>query len=282
MNLCFFVSDIHGSKSRYESLFKQIELEKPKAVFIGGDILPSAFHNFSYSESFIDNYLKQRFISLKKSLKSEYPSVFIILGNDDPAIFEQQFFNVDSLRIWHYIHNKKISFGDYSIFGYSYVPPTPFLIKDWEKYDIEHKVKTDCIMPENGKFSVSVKIDYKTSTIETDLLQLTENEDLSKSVFLFHSPPNYTKLDRIHSPDFLYKQNPENFHVGSLAISNLICEKKPYLTLHGHIHESSRRTGSWKHQYDRTLALSAAYHKPELALVKFDLNDLNYCERILL
>jgi len=282
MNKCFFVSDIHGNTNRYESLFKAIEKEKPKAVFIGGDILPSAFHNFFYCKTFINNYLVKHFLALQKILKSEYPEVFIILGNDDPAIFEEQIVEAENLGIWTYVHNKKVSFGSYNVFGYSFVPPTPFLFKDWEKYDIDFIVKSACISPENGKFSISRNIDYKVSTIETDLQELTKNEDLSKSIFLLHTPPNSTNLDRIHSSEGSYRQNPINYHVGSQAVTNLILERKPYLTLHGHIHESSRRTGSWQHKFEHTLSLSAAYHKPELALVKFDLDKLNYCERVII
>ena len=37
---CFFVSDIHGSRDRYTTLFAAIEDEKPRAVFLGGDLLP--------------------------------------------------------------------------------------------------------------------------------------------------------------------------------------------------------------------------------------------------
>ena len=39
---CLFVSDFHGNKNRYSSLYKIIEKEIPEAVFIGGDILPNA------------------------------------------------------------------------------------------------------------------------------------------------------------------------------------------------------------------------------------------------
>ncbi len=36
----FFVSDLHGQISRYESLFTRIREEKPAAVFLGGDLFP--------------------------------------------------------------------------------------------------------------------------------------------------------------------------------------------------------------------------------------------------
>ena len=41
MSLCFFVSDLHGQLNRYQVLFSKILEEKPAAVFLGGDLLPS-------------------------------------------------------------------------------------------------------------------------------------------------------------------------------------------------------------------------------------------------
>ena len=38
-----FVSDLHGKKRRYNTLFKIIEKEKPDSIFLGGDLLPGGF-----------------------------------------------------------------------------------------------------------------------------------------------------------------------------------------------------------------------------------------------
>jgi len=35
--LCFFVSDLHGKKSRYEKLFRAIETQQPEAIFLEGE-----------------------------------------------------------------------------------------------------------------------------------------------------------------------------------------------------------------------------------------------------
>jgi len=40
---CIFVSDLHGKKKRYNTLFKIIKKEKPDGVFMGGDLLPGGF-----------------------------------------------------------------------------------------------------------------------------------------------------------------------------------------------------------------------------------------------
>ena len=49
---------------------------------------------------------------------------------------------------------------------------------------------------------------------------------------------------------------------------------RPLITLHGHVHESTRLTGSWRQQLGSTLCFSAAHDGPELALVRFVLRIL--------
>jgi uncharacterized protein len=46
------------------------------------------------------------------------------------------------------------------------------------------------------------------------------------------------------------------------------------LTLHGHVHESARLTGSWQDKIGKTYAFSAAHDGPELAVVRFELSNL--------
>jgi len=41
MPLCFFFSFLHGKIQRYQILINQILKDKPAAVFLGGDLLPS-------------------------------------------------------------------------------------------------------------------------------------------------------------------------------------------------------------------------------------------------
>ena len=66
---------------------------------------------------------------------------------------------------------------------------------------------------------------------------------------------------------------PLDVHVGSIAIRRFIEERQPLVTLHGHVHESARLTGAWRDRIGRTHVFSAAHDGPELALVRFDLED---------
>ncbi len=284
---CLFVSDIHGKIDRYEKLFNEIEKEQPDIVFLGGDLLPSiaAFNELSgiQSQDFVNEYLIKKFLDLQANIGDDYPEVYLIMGNDDPRSEEISFLEAENLGIWTYVHNRKVNYKEYQIYGYACIPPSPFLLKDWERYDVSRFVDVGCVSPTEGYRTYPVS-DYekKYSTIKKDLEKLTAEKDLSNSIFLFHTPPYQTKLDRAALDGQMVDHTPVDVHVGSIAIKRFIEKKQPYITLHGHIHESSSITGSWKQRIGKTYLFSAAFNKPELVIVKFDLENPSKAFRILL
>lgn len=275
MNEYLFVSDLHGNLSRYWRLFELIISDRPAAVFLGGDILPHLYYGLSKSnsthEDFIGKFLLPEFNKIQKRLGSKYPRIFLILGNDDTQNFENAILAASQTGVWEYLHQRSIIFKNYRIFGYSCVPPTPFTLKDWEKYDVSRYVDPGCISPEEGIRTVPVKEDeIKYGTIQSDLVELTKGQNLKNSIFLFHSPPYQTVLDRADLDGQVQDHVPLDVHVGSIAIKRFIEEKQPWITLHGHVHESSRITGNWREKIGRTHLFSAAYDGPELAVVRFN------------
>jgi Icc-related predicted phosphoesterase len=169
------------------------------------------------------------------------------------------------------------------VYGYSYVNPTPFLLKDWERYDVSRYVDPGCVSPEEGHRSVPVTPEeQRFTTIKEDLDLLAAEDDLTDAVFLFHTPPHGTDLDRADLDGKLIEGIQPDVHVGSIAVRRFIEERQPLLTLHGHIHESGRLTGSWKQKIGRTWMFSAAYDGPELALVRFNLEDPGEASRELI
>lgn len=281
---CFFVSDLHGRIHRYETLLRAILEERPEVVFLGGDLLPS-HGRFSgeWEGDFLRGFLHPRFEILQQSLKEEYPSVFLILGNDDPRTEEPAVLEGEERGLWTYLHNRRIEREGYSILGYSFVPPTPFQLKDWEKYDVSRYAEPGSIEPPEGWHSVPVsESELKYSTIAADLKSLAGDSDLKSAVCLFHAPPYATQLDRAALDGKMIDHAPLDVHVGSIAIRRFIENRHPLLTLHGHIHESARITGSWKDSIGRTLMFSAAHDGPELSLVRFRLDSLETATRDLL
>ena len=284
--MCFFASDLHGREERFQKLFQSIERETPAAVFLGGDLFPSglgAMVGVKGYEDFLADVLAAGFTRLKKTMGSGYPAVFMILGNDDARIEEQGMEEYARRALWNYIHNKCISWNSYSVYGYAFIPPTPFMLKDWERYDVSRYLDPLCTAPEEGWLSVSVsKKAIKSQTIQNDLQQLTQEDSLSRAIFLFHTPPYKTGLDRAALDGKKVDYVDLDVHVGSIAVRRFIESRQPLLTLHGHIHESARITGTWKEQIGKTFAFSAAHDGSELALVRFDLDDLENATRELM
>jgi len=277
MNICFFVSDLHGRIERYNKLFSRILSENPEAVFLGGDLLPSGLFALTHDETVVDDFIKDfliaEFLKLKKKMGSKYPRVFLILGNDDSKINEKDFIDGQQLGIWEYVHNKKFRFEDFDVYGYSYVPPTPFQLKDWEKYDVSRFIDPGCVSPEEGWHSIKVpQHELRYSTIAKDLEKLVGDSNLDNSIFLFHTPPYKTKLDRAALDGKMVDHVPLDVHVGSIAVKRFIENNQPAITLHGHVHESARLTGYWKDKIGKTQLFTAAHDGPELALVRFNKN----------
>ncbi len=278
LNEVFFVSDLHGDVRKYSRLFEETASRRPAAVFLGGDILPSGLLALADTETvyddFLSDFLEPRLSDLRSGLGDSYPGFYIILGNDDPRVEEEGVRAIADLGLWDYIHNAKVRFGRWTIYGYSHVPPTPFRLKDWERYDVSRYVDPGSISPEEGVRSVEVERSKKRfATIAEDLDSLTAEDDMENAVFLFHSPPYRTALDRAALDGRRVEDVPLDVHVGSIAIKRFIETRQPLVTLHGHVHESAEITGRWAERLGRTFMFTAAHRGPELALVRFDLED---------
>jgi Icc-related predicted phosphoesterase len=264
---CIFVSDLHGRISRYEKLLHLLANEIPSALFLGGDLLPHATEG-----DFLSDVLFPGFSDLRQLLGNSYPRIFLILGNDDPRSLEPKIAEGERAGLWNYIHNRRTNFLGTAIYGYSYVPPTPFRLKDWERYDVSRYCDPGCISPEEGTRTIPIdEFSMKWRTISSDLHQLTGTDSLDAAAILFHTPPYDTPLDVAALDGKKIDHVPLDPHVGSIAVRRFIESRQPRLTLHGHIHESARLTGSWKTSLGRTVCLSAAHDGPELAIVRFDL-----------
>lgn len=279
---CIFSSDIHGNKNKYEKLFKIILKEKPDAVFLGGDLLPLKLKEDTKMEQYINKFLIGEIKKIKDTVSKKI-EFFLILGNDDPRIYEKLFMEADKKGEIEYIHNKKDKWNDFFVIGYSYVPPTPFKLKDWERYDVSRHVDVGAISPEEGFRTVDISQDEKKfSTIKEDLEILSKNTDMKKTIFLFHAPPYKSYLDRADLEGKKIDHVPLDIHVGSIAIKRFIKKNAPFLTLHGHIHESTRLTGNWKQKFGKTFSFNASHDGSELSVVRFDTDNLEKASRELI
>jgi len=272
---CFFATDLHGRPGRYRRLWDAVRAERPGAVFLGGDLLPHAmdrsWQRHVPGEDFLQDVLVAGFARLRDELRDRYPRVFVIPGNDDPAACEPDFLAGQDAGLWTWLHGRRDDLGGRIVLGYACVPPTPFQLKDYERYDVSRFVDPGCVPPDAGRRTVAVdERAIRHATIAGDLQGLVGDTDLAGAVCLFHSPPYRTALDRAALDGQQVDHAPLDVHVGSIAIRRFLERRQPAVALCGHVHEAVRLTGRWREQIGATWCLGGAHDGPELALVRFD------------
>jgi len=280
---CFLVSDLHGRIDRYEKLFAAVRADRPQVVFLAGDLLPHRWSTAAEGVDFPTDVILRSIRSMRAALGEKAPRIMLILGNDDERAAEDRFIDLDGEGYWEYLHKREATIGDHRVVGYSCVPPTPFLLKDWERYDTGRFLDPGCVSPEEGYRTTDIDAeDVRSGTIAADLDALVPAESATRTVLLSHSPPYQTHLDRAALDGQSVDHAPLDVHVGSIAVRRLLEDRQPLLSLHGHIHESARITGNWRDRIGRTHCFTAAHDGAELALVRFDLEDLEAATRELI
>jgi len=287
-----YTSDIHGNETQYKKLINYAIKISADTIIIGGDIAPKrhlADNYIEFQRQFLENRLPEILCPLKEKLPDS--KLFLIMGNDDCKI------NLDVLEehipgLYQLIHGERINLTkEFDIIGYSYVPITPFGIKDWEKFDLsnvplnlneeyENRKRTNYRL--NGfkstkcgwrEFQFSPDME-KQDSIQKDLSGKLFQEKPNKTVYVIHTPPNKTNLDQVLTKN----------HVGSIAVRLFIENYQPYLTIHGHIHETVDVSGNFKDNIGKTLCLTSGNHDSgtKLAVLVFDLYNPKHADRIIL
>ncbi len=274
MSRWLFVSDLHGRIDRYQKLIAAVRASPPEAVLLGGDLLPHAGLGAPGGGDFLLDWLLRELAALRAEIGADYPRWLVLFGNDDPRAALASLAEIEARGLLEHVHARRVEVGGRALYGYACVPPTPFRLKDWERYDVSRFVDPGAISPEDGVRTVPAEeLDTKWGTIAADLRQLSGEDDLARASFLFHAPPYDTALDRAALDGRSVDHAQLDVHVGSIAIRRFVEARQPRLTLHGHVHESARLTGSWRCRLGRTLCLTAAHDGPELALVELDPDD---------
>jgi len=270
-----FAADLHGRVVRYERLFDLVERERPEAVLLGGDLLPNGLDR-SWSDEgrtgdFVTQWLAPRVDELRCRLGGSAPHVLVIPGNDDERRFEASFRAGERDGLWIWAHARMVELGAHEVLGYGCVPPTPFALKDWERYDVSRSVDPGCVPPDEGFRTVPADLeDVRWGTIANDLDVLAGERPLGSTVCLFHSPPYGTCLDRAGLDGVWVEHVPVDVHVGSIAVRRFIERRAPAAVLCGHVHEAARLTGRWREQLGSTWCLGAAWDGDELCVIRLD------------
>ena len=260
--LVIFTSDLHGNKIQYEKLFQKAIKEKANAIILGGDLTPKDSRNRTIEgqRRFLKQHLfpriKRFFIEAKNKC-----NIFAIMGNDDFRENESLFENFSKYNSrFKIVHQKSASLEKgFKIYGYPFVPPTPFKYKDWEKIDTKTKM-------DNIRSPFILDGINNRGTIKQDLQKIKKKKD-EKLIIVSHAPPYNTTLDMV---------NPK-FHVGSIALRKFLEDNEGFLSLHGHIHETVENSGKFTDKIGKNICITSgnSNESNKLALIKFNLFEID-------
>ena len=133
-------------------------------------------------------------------------------------------------------------FESWAIYGYAYVPPTPFSRKDWDRYDVSRYVDPGADVA-GRRGPVRVRAPSRKSSTGRSRTIWTAWRGATiwpgRSSFSMRPP---TRRSSIWPPSGgkMIDHVPLDRHLGSIAIRRFIEIRQPLLTLHGHVHEVGR------------------------------------------
>jgi len=248
-----FATDLHGNRASYDRLFS-LEAD---AIVLGGDLLPYPLKRggdlLEIQASFVREYL---------AAKMKTRPCWWIPGNDDWSAAVAPLEASGTA-----LHGNAVPFlGGLSIAGYGCVPVTPFGMKDYDRVDVPgwepKQLPKSCLWSSPaGIEEVSLQAVMDRPSIEADLGRLAMLSDPAKTIYVVHTPPYATTLDRL-----LGGPTP----IGSRALRKFIEQRQPPLTLHGHVHESSG-----VEQLGRTIAVNPGDSRGRFRAARIDLADLS-------
>jgi Icc-related predicted phosphoesterase len=245
----FFTSDLHGQIGLYEQLLALAVARRPRAVIVGGDLSPHGMgaEGVRRQRLFLQGFL----VEFARRLRENAPAtdLLLMMGNDDWGA------NTDCLEahdasLWRVLHERVIEIDGLQVAGLSWVPITPFGLKDWERWEDGDEESAPRLegWVSRGEAVLAHRFDpeRRAPTIAEALEALCAQGRADPPIFVLHSPPRDTACDLIAI----------GRHVGSRAIRSFLERHQPALSLSGHIHESPRVSSSYRDTIGRTLVVN--------------------------
>lgn len=245
----FFTNDLHGQTALYEQLVAITAAHRPRAVILGGDLCPHATgaEGVRLQRVFLQGFLVE--FARRTREASPGTELLLLMGNDDWSA------NLDVLErhhagLWHHVHARVARVDGVPVGGISWVPITPFAIKDWERWEDgaeERPARLDgWVSGPEGLRPFRFDGARRAPTLAAALERLAGLAPPADTVLVSHSPPRDTHCDRIGG----------GAHVGSRALRAWIERHQPPLVLSGHIHEAPRVSNAWRDRIGRTAVVN--------------------------
>lgn len=262
-----FVTDLHGSRWKYDRLLEAAKGFQADVVINGGDMLPwndDPFRQGKFITGYLDNHFE----------RCNAAGIYYLcyLGNDDLKIFDQLFEETCNKYPFVFcLAQKKFEAGGYEFVGMNWVVDTPFRLKDrcrmdTDNYILQPQLGTGVLSTPHGWQEIEDWFSHarKLPTIQDELKRLVGPKDLEKSVYVIHAPPSGLKLDRV---------GRAGDGVGSRAIYEFLKRTQPKLSLHGHIHESPEVSGRWYEKLGKTICIQPG-QLSDFTYVRIDLSTM--------
>lgn len=231
-------NDIHQMGSKWKELVYVCQNEKFDIVAIAGDLFPkdvSITGQFPFMQH-IKKYAKQ--------INETGAEIVLTLGNDDNQNLVALFKEANKDGLWHYLENSVTNVKGVEFAGMPYVPDYPFGYKYWCRGEFSDALRIDpqqfgnpVLIDKDNQFKFIPNYENYLVSKEKifDMLEglLPKVENMKNCIWLIHAPPSQMDLDLCS----------HGARVGSDAVLRFIEQHQPWITVHGHIHESPEYNG---------------------------------------
>jgi Icc-related predicted phosphoesterase len=268
-----YTSDLHGILDLYRAAGNAAVRTRADALIFGGDLCPGTPGGEARRMPVEQpEFLLQRVSHLLDMWKDAHPAlrIFVIPGNDDCQTILPALEELETGGLIENLHRGSRKLGPYTLMGLSYVPPTPFHLKDFERWDDAPEPDSNsnsyrCLRGTPRGFAVIEDFQsYLDSfpSISQELEQF-KIKDPAHTIAVIHTPPFNTHCDVLF----------DGRHIGSKAVRSWIEKKQPLLTLHGHIHESPRLSNTFFDRIGSTTVINPGCDHTRPHLVFIDLEN---------
>ncbi len=269
-----FVTDLHGSRWKYERTLALAEEAGAFLVVNGGDMFP---HGRMHEEQarFLREFLDPHF-GLYQAAGIRHLG---LTANDDLRALDPLFDAVCAkYPLVGNLAGRLLPAGGHEFIGMNQVTDFPFRLKDRARMD----TRDFSFPPQFGAGILSLPDGWEEipdwqeyaktlPTIEEELASLPAPADPSRAVYVIHGPPSELSLDVCRG----------GARVGSAATLRFLEKRQPLLSLHGHIHESPEESGVWKTSVGRTVVIQPGQSAAGLTVVYGNLETMEFERRVI-
>lgn len=244
-----YTSDLHGDLGLYRAALAWAHRRGADLLVFGGDLLP---HSRSVQAQV--DFVRR---SLRVVLRSSAVPVYAVVGNDDWAGAYPALQDLEAAGLLTLLDHRAVAGpGGWTLIGYPGVPPTPFYMKDHDRRDLPTDgapAGSGLVSQDGGTAAVDLRawLGARPSIAE-ELAALPRPRDPGRTIYVLHSPPHATALDRIAGGQ----------PVGSRAARAFLAACGAPLALHGHIHEAPLISGRYWERLGATLCVNPGQGAP--------------------